>query len=67
MAVIAREIAVMEKAELINKVDEKYEVFGPFLRQLADAKDGARALMELIGTAEIRLAVALANVEGDED
>jgi hypothetical protein len=32
---------------------------------LAEAADNARALVQLIRTAEVRLASALANVEGD--
>jgi hypothetical protein len=66
MAVIAGEILAVPKEELIAKVADGYEILGPCLMQLADAKDDARALMELIGSAEVRLAVALANVEGDE-
>lgn len=55
----------MDKSELIERVSDKHEQFGPFLMQLAYAKDKARVMMELIGTAEVRLAVALANVDGD--
>ncbi|MDB5599355.1 MAG: hypothetical protein JWN71_1399 [Xanthobacteraceae bacterium] len=66
LAVIASEIVAMEKPELVAKVDDKYEQFGPFLMELAHAKDTARELMEMIGAAEIRLAIALANVEADE-
>ncbi len=65
LAVLSCDILAMDKSELIKKVSDKYEQFGPFLMQLAYAKDNARALLELIGTAEVRLAVALANVEGD--
>ena len=37
MAVIASEIVAMDKAELVAKVDDKHEHFGPFLMQLARA------------------------------
>jgi hypothetical protein len=57
----------VDKAKLIAMVEKAHDEFGPGLKLLADAKEDARALMELIGSAEVRLAVALANVEGDED
>lgn len=65
MSVIALEIVVCEKAELIAKVQAGHDTFGPFLMELAHAKDNARALMEVLEAAEMRLAVALAVVEGD--
>jgi hypothetical protein len=45
----------------------KDESFGPFLMELAHARESAKLLMDLISSAEARLAVALAVVEGDED
>jgi hypothetical protein len=67
MAVLAGEIMAADKPKLITMVEKAYDELGPCLMQLAHAKEDARALMEMIGSAEIRLAVALANVEGDED
>jgi len=66
MAVVAIEIVALDKSELIAKVRENYDKFGPFLMELAHARDHAQAFMEFIGSAETRLAVALAVVEGDE-
>ena len=65
MAVIASEIVAMDKAELVANVDDKHEHFGPFFMQLARAGACARLLADLIVSAEVRLAVALAVVEGD--
>jgi hypothetical protein len=63
MAVLGAEIAAMSKPELIAKVDEEYETFGPFLMQLAHTTADAKALLDVLSSAECRLAVALANVE----
>lgn len=65
MAVAAMEIVAMSKTELITKADDKHDVLGPLLMQLAYAKDDAKMLVDVIGAAEARLAIALANVEGD--
>ena len=64
MAVAAAEIVAMEKTELIARVDEHYDVFGPLLMQLAEATNDPKLLVDVIQAAECRLAVALANVEG---
>jgi hypothetical protein len=67
MAVLASELLTKEKPELIALVDEQYdEKFGPFLMQLAHATNDAKALADVIGAAEVRLAAALANIEDDE-
>lgn len=67
MLVLAAEIVAMKKEKLIALVDEDHKTFGPFLMDLAHAGKDAEALAGIIRTAEIRLAVALANVEPDED
>jgi hypothetical protein len=65
MAVLAAEIVAMDKPKLIAKVSEKYDVLGALLMEFAEAADDAKALLEIIQSAEARLAVALAVVEGD--
>jgi hypothetical protein len=67
MAVLASEILTKQKPELITLVDEQYDKFGPFLMALAHARNDAKALADVIGAGEVRLASALANVEDDED
>jgi len=66
MAVLAGEIVAMDKAELISRVRDRYDEFGPFLMMFAEARQTVAAVREIIGAAEARLAVALANVEGDD-
>jgi hypothetical protein len=60
-----REIVVMTKAELIAKVEAGHDVFGELLLELADKKEDAKAILDVISAAEARLMVALANVEGE--
>jgi len=62
-AVIAVEIVAMTKKELVDLVAGDLEKWGPSLMEFAHARDDARALCEIIGNAEARLAVALATVE----
>lgn len=64
MTVAAAEVVALEKPELIAKVGDHYDVFGPLLMQLAEATKDAKLLVDVIQAAECRLAVALANVEG---
>jgi hypothetical protein len=45
----------------------RFRAMGPSLRELAEAEKEIRMLGEMIAAAETRLAVALANVEGDEE
>lgn len=63
-AVVAVEIIAMTKRELVNHVAGDLEKWGPSLIEFAKAHDDAKALCEIIGTAEARLAVAVATVEG---
>ena len=65
MAVLAGELMAFDKDELIAKVAANIELHGPFLMALAHAGDDLKALQNIVMSAEMRLAVALANVEGD--
>jgi len=67
MAVVAAETISLNKDQLIPRVAEQYDVLGPCLMWLAHAGDDARVVLDIIRAAEARLAVALANVEGDWD
>jgi hypothetical protein len=62
---IAGEICRLDKAELIEIVRENYDIHGPKLMMLAQAADAAKDIREVIQSAECRLAVALAVIEGD--
>lgn len=62
-AVVAVEIIAMTKKELVARVAGDYEKWGGSLLEFATAHDDAKALCEIIGSAEARLAVALATVE----
>jgi hypothetical protein len=66
IAVIAGEILANDKDELIEKVEANYDLWGPFLMSLHEASEDARALMQILSSAECRLAVAIAFVEGDD-
>src|SRR6266566_4223144 len=61
-ATVAIEIVAMDKAELVEKVRARLEKFGPALMKLASARESAGCLSSIIGSAEARLAVALAVV-----
>jgi hypothetical protein len=63
MVVAAGEIVTMNKAELIAKVEAGHDVFGELLLDIADKKEDAKAILDVISAAEARLVVALANVE----
>jgi hypothetical protein len=65
MAVAAAEVLAMTKEELIEKVDEGHDLFGPMLKWLSNAGTDAQAIVDVIRAAESRLAIALANVEGE--
>jgi hypothetical protein len=67
MMVAAAEIVGMSKSELIEKVKKNYETLGPALMLLAEATQAAEAVREIVQAAEIRLAVALAAVEGEDE
>jgi hypothetical protein len=63
---IASDFLVLDKPEAIDLVRKNYDVFGPSLMELAYSADDARALFEIIRSGEVRLAVALAVIEGDD-
>jgi hypothetical protein len=65
-AAVAAEFVSLDKVELVKRVAEKPDYYGPMLMEFAYAADDARALLEVIQACETRLAVALAVVEGDE-
>jgi hypothetical protein len=67
VSVIAGEIVSQGKPELIQTVSARLDIFGPSLMELAEAGDAAMALVEIIRSAETRLAVVLAVVEGGDD
>src|SRR6266508_1132774 len=67
VAVLAAELLAIDKAELVAKVKTEYEVLGPMLMWLAHGAENARCMMNIIKSAEARLAIALANVEPDTD
>ena len=64
---MAAEVVAMTKPELIEMVCKTHDKCDDFLMELADARDTAKALAEVVGAAEARLTVALANVEANED
>jgi len=63
---IAAAIIRLDKDVLIAKVKRADDKIGPMLMELAKAANEARGLHQLLSAAEVRLAVALAVVEGDE-
>jgi hypothetical protein len=62
VAMIATEILVLKKKELVAKAGANCEAFGSLLTSLPAAASEARALLEVINAAEGRMLVALANV-----
>jgi hypothetical protein len=67
MVTIAMEFCIRDKADLVQLLREEYDTFGPALMSLAEAREDARALLDVISMGEARLAVALAVVEGDTE
>lgn len=65
--VLAVEALAKSKPELVAMVRNDFDTMAPLLMAFAEAKDTARAVMEILGSAEVRLATALANVEPDPD
>ena len=64
-AAVASEMVTKTKAELIAMAQEKHEECGVSLMEFAHIKESAHMLASIIQGAELRLAVALANVEND--
>jgi hypothetical protein len=67
MALLGLELLSMDKAAVIARVRDRYDVLSPWLMDLAHARESAEMLREIISSAECRLAVALAVVEGDDE
>jgi hypothetical protein len=65
-SLLAVELVAYDKARLVERVAKDYDTFGPLLMGLAHAADDAKALLQLLQAAEVRLAVAIAVVESDE-
>jgi hypothetical protein len=63
-SLVAVEILVHDKAKLVELVAKDYDRFGPWLMELAHAAEDAEVLLNVLQSAEARLAVALAVVEG---
>jgi hypothetical protein len=64
---ISLELLPVDKSALITRVRDEYDELGSALMPLKSAREAAETLRDLIERAERRLAVALANVEPDED
>jgi hypothetical protein len=63
-AVIAAEIVAMDKPNLVARVGEETETFAHILIKLTDAVATARALVEIMHAAELRVSSALVVVTG---
>jgi hypothetical protein len=63
-SLVASEIIIHDKAKLVELVDQNYDRFGPWLMELANAAADAQVLLNVLQSAEARLAIALAVVEG---
>jgi len=57
LSVIASQMVSFERAELVQKVRDEYDTFGPMLMKLAEGGETLKALAALITAAETRLAV----------
>jgi hypothetical protein len=64
MAILAVELLSLDKDELVNKAAAEKDTWGSFLSALAATAESLNGLQEIFSAVEIRLAVALANVEG---
>ncbi len=66
MAQLALTIVAMEKEELVTCVRKNYDTMAPALADFTQAGICAETIREIIISAEMRLAVALAVIDGDE-
>jgi hypothetical protein len=55
MGVVAGEVVIMDKAELIAKVEAGHDVFGEMLLGLAKAKEDAKVILDALSAADARL------------
>jgi CheY-like chemotaxis protein len=63
-AIVSFELLEFDKTELIAKASADWHQWASLLSALADTIDSLKALQEIVGAAETRMAVALANIEG---
>jgi hypothetical protein len=63
LAAAAAEVIAMEKQELVGQAAKDPEVFSLLLRELAKAVADAEAALEVIRSAEIRVASSLATIK----
>lgn len=66
MAVLAAEALALQKAELVERVDADRDVFGTMFLEFAECVKDAEAICDILRSAEARMAVAFAIVEGDD-
>jgi hypothetical protein len=66
MGIVALGILAQNKKSLVKMVSEHHDTVGPWLMGLHHAATDIKRFAEAIQSAEIRMAVALAIVEGDE-
>jgi hypothetical protein len=66
-AQIALEIVTKDRGDLISVVVENYSTLRPLLMDFARAGDDAQVLLELIRSAESRMAVAMVKGNPPED
>jgi hypothetical protein len=66
MGIVALGILAQEKDALVKLVSNHYETVGPWLMALTHAAEDAQRFTDAIRSAEIRMAVAFAIVEGNE-
>jgi hypothetical protein len=64
IAILAVELLSLDKDELVNKAAAEKDTWGSLLSALAATAESLKGFQEIFSAVEIRLAVALANVEG---
>jgi len=64
-ALLGLKMAAMDKEELVKRVREQYDAHGEFLLDYPKAEMAAKLLLEFITCGQVRLAIALAAVEGE--
>jgi hypothetical protein len=67
MAILAVELFAFDKLELIAKVSSAPDLWGFCLTALGETTDALKALQDIVGAAEARMTIALANIEGVRD
>jgi hypothetical protein len=64
IAILAVELLSWDKDELIGKAATDPDIWGSYLAALGATSESLKGLQNIISAAEVRMAVALANVEG---